>query len=114
MSEHTLYSSLIRVEKGNKESLLKALEQLSDFDLDFNGANGIEYAWNETIEAGFESNMEYLIDKVKDIENDIECVITFVDEWMESDKDYYYDYELQYLADNDGMYAISLSVVTGY
>ena len=65
--EYTLYTSLVQIEKGNRNDLLKALEDLSNFDLDFNGDNGIDYAWEETIESGFESNLEYVIDNVKDI-----------------------------------------------
>ena len=111
--EYNLYANLVKVEKGNREDLLTALASLSDFDCDFNGENGIEYAWEETVANGFESNLEYLLDKVKDIENDIECVETFVDYWMENDKNYYQDYVLEYLIE-DNIFVISLSVMCGY
>ena len=58
--------------------------------------------------------MEYLLDKVKDIESDAECVEAFVSGWMDGD-DYYSQHELNYLTDDDGkIYAISLSAMTGY
>jgi len=112
--EYSLYSNLVEVEKGNREDLLKALESLSDFDCDFIGENGTEYAWEETLEAGFESNLEYVLDTVKDIESDVECVEKFVSMWMDGDS-YYHDHELNYLADDNGkIYVISLSAMTGY
>lgn len=113
--EYTLYSILVEVEAANREDLLKALASMSDFDCDFNGENGIDYTWEEALNKGFESNLEYLLDKVKDIKNDVECVEAFVDEWMETDDDYYHDYKLNYLTDSNGnVFVISLSVVTGY
>ena len=112
--EYTLYTNLIEVEKGNREDLLKALESLCNFDLDFNGSNGVEYAWKETLEAGFDNNLEYTLDTVKDIEDDVECVTKFVNMWMDGDS-YYHEHELNYLADLDGnIYVISLSAMTGY
>ena len=113
--EYNLYANLVEVEKGNREDLLKALESLSDFDCDFIGENGLEYAWEETLKAGFESNLEYLLNKVKDIESDIECVEEFINTWMGNDSDYYHEYELNYLVDDSGkIFAISLSVMAGY
>lgn len=112
--EYSLYTNLVEVEKGNRKDLLKALESLCDFDLDFNGTNGVEYAWKETLETGFDSNLEYTLDVVKDIENDIECVEKFVSMWMGGDN-YYYEHEVNYLVDDNGkIYVISLSAMTGY
>lgn len=112
--EYSLYTSLVEVEKGNRQDLLKAFENLSNFDYDFNGENGLEYAWKETVKAGFESNLEYVLNEVKDIKDDVECVEKFVSMWLDSD-DYYHEHELNYLADNDGkIYVISLSAMTGY
>ena len=112
--EYSLYTSLVEVKKGNRKNLLKALESLCDFDLDFNGANGIEYSWEETLNAGFDNNLEYVLDTVQGIENDVECVEKFVHMWMDGDS-YYHEHELNYLADDDGsVYVISLSAMTGY
>lgn len=112
--EYSLYTSLIEVEKDNRKSLLEALENLSHFDCDFNGENGTEYTWEETLEAGFESNLEYVLDTVKDIKNDVECVEKFISMWMDEDS-YYHEHELNYLTDNKGnVTVISLSAMTGY
>lgn len=111
----TLYTNLITVETNNRENLLEALKKLADFDCDFNGENGIEYAWEETIKNGFESNMEYLLNEVKDIQDDLQCVTEFVDTWMDMDSDYYTDYELKCLTDTEGnVTVISFSVLAGY
>lgn len=113
--EYDLCTNLVQVNKGDREDLLRALSDISDFDCDFNGDNGIEYAWEETIENGFQSNLEYLLDKVKDIESDIECVNKFINTWMENDSNYYHDYDVSYLADeNRKIFAISFSAMTGY
>ncbi len=112
--ECNLYSNLVEVKKGDREDLLSALASLSDFDCDFNGENGIDYAWKETVENGFESNLEYLLDKAKDIEDDAECVNWFIYTWMERDKNYYHDFKVDYLTDeNKNIFAISLSVISG-
>ena len=113
--EYNLYSHLVEVKKNDRESLMTALASIGDFDCDFNGENGIDYAWEETIEKGFESNLEYLLDKVKDIESDVECVKEFFDTWMEADRNYYQDYKLDYLTDENGkIFVISFSVLAGY
>ena len=113
--EYNLYTNLIEVKKNNREDLLLALANIGDNDADFNGENGIEYAWEETIANGFESNLEYLLDKVKDIKDDIECINTFIDTWMEKDRNYYHDYQVDYLTDKDGnVIVISFAVMVGY
>ena len=116
MSRHyNLYANLVEVEKGNREDLLRALEFLSDNDCDFNGENGIKYAWEETKENGFESNLEYLLNEVKDIKDDKECVDKFINTWMENDSNYYHSYEINYLIDEDKkIYAISLATMSGW
>lgn len=47
--EYNLYSNLVKVEAGNRVSLLQTLKDLSDFDCDFNGENGADYANEETL-----------------------------------------------------------------
>lgn len=113
--EYNLYANLVEVKKGDRESLLEALSIFGECDCDFNGENGIDYAWEETIEANFGSNLEYLLDKVKDIESDEECVNEFINTWMEKDRNYYHDYEVNCLTDENGkIYAIAFSVMAGY
>ena len=109
----TLHTSLERVKAGNRADLLNTLRNMADFDMDFNGDNGEDYTWEEALEKGFESNLEYVIDEVKDIENDEECVKTFFEEWMENDG-YYAEYEVNCLTDTKGrVTAISFASVCG-
>lgn len=98
----SLYLKLETVKAGNRESLLNALRNMSDFDCDFNGENGEDYTWKEAIENGFNSNLEYLINDVKDIEDDELCVGTFFHEWMDRDRNYYDEYEVQCISNSKG------------
>lgn len=111
----SLYVKLENVKAGNRNSLLSALSSLSDFDCDFNGENGIDYLWDEVWEAnGFESqedfesqdekdelkyerNLDWLLDEVKEIEDDADCIETFFRIWMEHDRNYYDEYEVNYI-----------------
>ena len=80
-------------------------EQLSMQDNDFNGANGEEYLWEEAEEKGFETNADYLINKVlKDIDTNIDVskvsklISLFLEQWLGRD-DYYdgYDFDLDFV-----------------
>lgn len=111
----SLYSNLVKVEKGNRQSLLDALATISDFDADFIGDNGKEYNWDETDEAGFESNLDFLLNEIKDIEDDNEAIQTFIEEWMGNDSNYYDEYSYDTINDDDGnVLVISLAVTTRY
>lgn len=124
MSRHMeLRSHLAEVEPDNRESLLAALCNISSCDCDFNGENGLEYLRDEVWEANgyknyddfadkhpdveedvilkYESNMDYLLDKVRDVENDEDCIHEFVDGWMGNDG-YYDEYEVDWLKNDDG------------
>jgi len=143
MSSAFLKSSLVEVKPNDRNDLLGALEELGSCDLDFIGENGLEYLWNEVwkvngfedikdyeeqnecdsdddenykeIKLKYESNLEYLLDKVKDIISDIDCVEEFVNIWMENDRNYYQDYSLNYITDKyDNITAISLAMIAGY
>ena len=118
-----LYTSLEKVKVGDRENLLQTLSSMGDFDCDFNGENGLDYLWDEVwddngyedredfelqqektkeeIELRYENNLEWLLDKIKDIEDDRDCIETFFDIWMEHDR-YYEDYEVRYLCNNKG------------
>lgn len=115
-----LFVKLESVKAGNRNSLLSALTSLSDFDCDFNGENGIDYLWDEVWEANgfenqedfesqdeetelkYESNLDWLLDEVKEIEDDADCVETFFRTWMEHDKNYYDEYETNYIRNKNG------------
>lgn len=79
------------VQGNTREDLLYALKELCSIDADFSGENGIEYNWKETIEEGYESNADYCLDKVKDLETDEEVISEFIKLWIENDH-YYTDY----------------------
>ena len=136
MSRHMeLRSHLAEVEPGNRESLLTALTILSSCDCDFNGENGLEYLWNEVWEANgykdyddfadkhpdieeevslkYESNMDYLVDKVRDIKNDYHCIEAYVEGWIGNDC-YYGEYDLNWLKNRDGkIIALSIAYMCG-
>ena len=110
-----LHMSLVEVNAGNREDLLDALRSLSDYDCDFNGENGIEYLWDEIDENKFDSSMDYLISEVKDISDDEECVRYFIATWMEHDKNYYEEYQLDFIKDGeDNVIAIAFATTSRY
>lgn len=116
----SLFAKLENVKAGNRNSLLSALTSLSDFDCDFNGENGIDYLWDEVWEANgfesqedfeskdekaelkYESNLNWLLDEVKEIEDDADCIETFFGTWMEHDRNYYDEYEVNYIRNKNG------------
>lgn len=116
----SLFAKLENVKAGNRNSLLSALTSLSDFDCDFNGENGIDYLWDEVWEANgfesqedfeskdekaelkYESNLDWLLDEVKEIEDDADCIETFFGTWMEHDRNYYDEYEVNYIRNKNG------------
>lgn len=109
-STMNLYSGLEEVKVGNRESLLNALISLSDFDCDFNGKNGLDYLWEDA--NGFESNMDYLINEVRDIDDDEECVNTFFEEWLNRDR-YYDEWNVSVITDKKKrVKAISFSAIS--
>ena len=121
------------VNAGDRKSLLDALKTISEFDLDFTGANGVMYLWDEVWEANgfkdyedfkekqacepcdlkFDSNLAYLLFRVADIKDDEECVEQFFRVWMENDRGYYSDHKLLCVHDDAcNIVAISFGVVS--
>ena len=124
----SLFAKLENVKAGNRNSLLSALTSISDFDCDFNGENGIDYLWDEVWEANgfeswedfesqdeetelkYESNLNWLLDEVKEIEDDADCIDTFFETWMEHDRNYYDEYEVNYIRNkNKKVVAVSFA-----
>ena len=87
-----LLSKLEEVKEGDRKNLINVLRNISEFDNDFTCKNGKDFLWEEAKE--YNSNMEYLINKVKDIKDDEKCIRTFFNCWMEHDGDYYAKYQL--------------------
>ena len=80
------------IEQYNTAEELKAnvLDALADFgvnDNDFNGENGAEYLWEQA--KGFESNRDYLLDKVAKIDDIGKMIYEYFDKWLGCDG--YYD-----------------------
>lgn len=82
---------VVDFERDSPESISKAFTILSSDDNDFNGKNGYDYLWKDAKEKGFENNLEYLTDKVKDYPF-ISAVNVFLKEWLSSSS-FYTDYE---------------------
>lgn len=101
------------VVKGNtREDLLNALKELAKIDLDFNGENGEDYLWSTAKESGYKSNMDYLINDIKDIKEDKELIKEYIRRWIEEDT-YYGQSEFSIIENKPGnIIAIALSVVS--
>ena len=74
---------------------IKTLEEAKGFvteigmeDEDFNGNNGPDYLWEEA--KGFECNLDYVLDQIKDCKSVTEYVVMFL-EFLTKDH-YYEDY----------------------
>lgn len=76
---------LVKVNGKTRENLLVALASLGELDADFNGENGIEYLWDGVDSTKYESNMEYLLDVLKDKETDKELIEEYVTNWIGND-----------------------------
>lgn len=132
--------NLVEVFGKKRENLLKALSILGKMDADFCGENGIEYLWNEVwehngfknlsdyeeyenrnldddedykeIQLKYKSNMEYLLDLLKDKETDKEIIEEFVSRWVGSDS-YYKGHVLKVIYDDNGKAkCIALSIIS--
>ena len=108
-----LCSNLVAVKSGNREDLLQSLKYISNFDCDFNGENGLEYVCDEAINLGFESNQDYYLDTVKEIQDDEACVKAYIDYWMNTDVNYYLKSSYDVLKNKDGhVTAIAFACIT--
>lgn len=101
-------------EEEGKDAEWKMIDtEISDFDLDFIVENGSDYNWDETNARDFESNLEYLLNKIKEIKDDNEVVQVFIEEWMRRDSNYYNEYSYDTITDDDGnVLVISLAAIT--
>lgn len=94
--------------------LESVLIDIGNNDNDLNGENGEEYLWYETEEKGYKSNIEWLLDQIKHIENDETKVDMFLNLWFKHD-DYYQDYEYNFdiiETKNGNCYFVSVAVNT--
>lgn len=96
---------------NNKKEVAEYLMDLAECDCDFNGENGLEYLWEEA--EGFESNVEYCLAVVTNIEEVTpkEMIEKFISLWMDRDS-YYYEYDLGIVEEGDKLF-VSLAYVSG-
>ena len=116
---------IAEVKDNTREELIKALRSLAENDCDFTGENGLEYLWESVWEVNgfedmedwendgeptlyFESNLDYVSDLVRHLEDDKDCVESFIKIWLEHDG-YYIDYQYDLLTDSNGITAIVLA-----
>ena len=117
---------VVKVEGTTKEDLFVALRNIGEMDADFSGENGLDYLWlivwkangfesradfeakecssdsepEGTTTLKYESNLEWVLDQIKDLDSDKEIIEAFVSRWL--DKDYYYsDYQLEVIYNED-------------
>lgn len=110
MSE--LNMKLVKIPGKTREDLLAALSELGTMDSDFCGENGPDYMWPDVDRDKYNSNLEYVLDQVKDIETDEELIKTFVSMFLDTDT-YYFDYSLEVLYDENGIAeCIALATMT--
>ena len=98
---NSINMKLVKVNGKTREDLLTALASLGDMDADFNGENGIEYFWDSVDSTKYESNMEYLLDTLKDKETDKELIEEYVSNWIGGDN-YYKEHILDVVYDKNG------------
>ena len=98
---NSMNMKLVKVNGKTREDLLVALANLGEMDADFCGENGIEYLWESVDKEKYESNMEYLLDILKDKETDKELIEEYIFDWIGCDN-YYKDHILQVVYDENG------------
>ena len=98
--------------ENTKEAAAEYLMDLANCDCDFNGENGLEYLWEEA--EGFESNAEYCLAVVTNIEGVTpkEMIEKFISLWMDNDG-YYAEYDLGIIEEDDKLF-VSLAYLSGY
>lgn len=68
-------------------------------------------SWEEP-KLKFESNQDYYLNEVKDIESDEECISDFLNSWLDNDG-YYNEWKYEILKDNNGkVIGISIAALT--
>ena len=93
---------------NNKEEILEILKYL-ETDEDFNGNNGKDYYWEETLEKGFKSNQDFVIDKLKNSNlNGENLILEFFREWLDNDG-YYEEWKYDSF-ENDGKTIVSVAI----
>ena len=125
---NSINMKLVKVNGKTRKDLFVALSELGELDCDFNGENGLEYLWEvvwnangfksfddyeekeydldeeddyEEIKLKYESNMEYLLDLLKEEIADKDVIEQYISNWVGNDG-YYKDYILDVVYDKNG------------
>lgn len=95
-----------------KENWKEQVTVLFSGNADYNGENGLEYATEETIAAGFESNLELAIEESYKLHgSQLQPLVEEVyQDFISSEGDYYKSTEIQFLQISDGL-VVGLSLV---
>lgn len=94
----------IRLDEPDPNVLPAALTTLCEHDCDMNGENGPEFTWQAAKDGGFPSNAEYLADiimKDETLKTPKEKFEAFAAEFFRTNLDYYKDYEIDFIEDDD-------------
>lgn len=88
MSKIVIHQVEIFDSNSSKEDILDTLSNF--YDEDFCGNNGTEYNWEETIEGGYSSNQQYVLDSIRNsyLERPLDIIRKYIDMWLGRD-DYY-------------------------
>lgn len=100
---------------GDKSSLYDALLELAEVDNDFNGYNGEQYFWPGTQRGNFDSNAEWLANRlIKKYSKDETIVKNYIENWIGVDG-YYADYKWDATYNNNKhVTAIALAFTEAY
>lgn len=94
-----------------KQAVLGALYNFGAGDNDFNGDNGEDYLWVRA--EGYESNRDYLLNKVSAYDDIDTMVYKYFDEWIDSDC-YYENYDYSIIRNEaNEIIAIALAYTIG-
>lgn len=111
MSRHLSMHHNYEVIPNKEIDAAEYIMELSNCDCDFNGENGPGYLWEEA--EGFESNAEYCLAVVTNIEDATpkEMIEKFISLWMDKDS-YYHEYDLGIIEEDDRLF-VSLAYTSG-
>ena len=98
---NSINMKMVKVNGKTREDLIVALQNLGELDEDFCGGNGIEYLWKHVDKNKYTSNMQYLLDTLKDKNSDKELIEEYVNTWINSDN-YYKEHILDVIYDDNG------------
>lgn len=102
--------NLVKIEDtSNKKNLLKALKKVASIDDFFMGYDSDECLWECAKDEGFKTNVDYVINKVREIKDDVELVEEFLKLWLDDDG-FCESYEFKYILD-ENKHIESLAIV---